>query len=57
MVQYYLSTFDTADNQDDTLESYLLYIAAGCSGAFADLHRGAIKVPKRVIRQNKVASI
>lgn len=56
-VQYYLSTFDTVDNQDHTYESYLFYAAAVCSRASADLHRRAIKVPKRAIKRNKVASI
>lgn len=58
MALYNLSTFliqriiETARRR-----SYLLDAAAVCSIASADLHRRAIKVPERAIRQNKVASI
>lgn len=57
MVQYYLSTFHTVDNQDHKYESYLFYTAAVCSSACTDPHGRAIKVPKRAIKRNKAASI
>lgn len=57
MVQKYLSWFDTVDNKEHTHESYLLQSVTVCSSVSADLHRRAIKVPKRAIRKNKVATI